>query len=257
MTAITDATDITGVKDKAVLVTGGTKGIGRSVALAFAAAGASVAVSYAADEAAAARLGAELGAFGARHLTVRSDSARPERIRELFARVKAEFGRIDVVVANAGIELIDTPMTEVSDADVDRLLDLNVRGTFYTLREAARALEDDGRILVTGSTIALNAPAGASLYAATKGALKPMVQALARELGPRRITANLISPGVVEGAGVIRDLPRERIDEFAALNPLGRQARPDDIGPVAVFLASRGAAFVNGQAIAVDGGSFM
>lgn len=243
--------------EKVVLITGGTRGIGRAIAVAFARSGASVAVSYTSNEAAAAELGDELGGLGARHLEVRADSARLDEIRSLFARVKETFGRIDVVVSNAGIELIDTPALELTEADVDRVLNVNVRGTFFTLQEAARALEDDGRIIVTGSTIALNTPAGASLYGATKGALKPMVQGLARELGERRITANLITPGVVEGAGVIRDLPQERIDEFAAFSPLGRQARPDDIGPVAVFLASPGAAFINGQAIAVDGGSFM
>ncbi|PJJ63845.1 SDR family NAD(P)-dependent oxidoreductase [Compostimonas suwonensis] len=247
-------TDMTG---KVVLITGGTRGIGRSVGLAFAREGATIVASYTADEAAAAQLGTELDALGVKHLTVRSDSARPEEIRSLFAQAKETFGRIDVVVSNAGVELIDTPILETTDAQLDLLLNVNIRGTFYTLQEAAKAVEDGGRIIATGSTIALNAPAGASLYSATKGALKPMVQAVAREVATRGITANLITPGVVEGAGVIRDLPQETIDQYAAFNPFGRQARPDDIGPVAVFLASPGAAFINGQAIAVDGGSFM
>ncbi|HEY0249477.1 MAG TPA: SDR family oxidoreductase [Gryllotalpicola sp.] len=243
--------------EKVVLITGGTRGIGRSVALAFARTGATVAVSYTSNEAAAAQFAEELDALGVRHTEVRADSADPEQIRSLFAQVKEAFGRIDVVYANAGIELIDTPILETTDAQIELLLNVNIRGTFHTLKEAAKEVEDGGRIIATGSTIALNAPSGASLYSATKGALRPMVQAVAREVAARGITANLITPGVVEGAGVIRDLPQEQIDQYAALNPFGRQARPDDIAPVAVFLASPGAAFINGQAIAVDGGSFM
>lgn len=247
-------TDMTG---KVVLITGGTRGIGRSVGLAFAREGATIVASYTSNETAAIEYGRELDALGVKHLTVRSDSSRPEQIRSLFAQAKETFGRIDVVVSNAGIELIDTSVLETTDAQVELLLNVNIRGTFFTLQEAAKAIEDGGRIIATGSTIALNAPAGASLYSATKGALKPMVQAVAREVAARGITANLITPGVVEGAGVIRDLPQDTIDGYAALNPFGRQARPDDIGPLAVFLASPGAAFINGQAIAVDGGSFM
>lgn len=243
--------------DRVVLITGGTRGIGRSIALAFARTGAAVAVSYTSNAAAAAALGLELDELGVRHLEVRADSGNVEDVRGLFVQVVEMFGHIDVVVANAGIELIDTPILETTDAQVDQLLGLNVRGTFYTLKEAANVLTDGGRILVTGSTIALNNPAGASLYGATKGALKPMVQAVAREVATRGITANLITPGVVEGAGVIGDLPQETIDQYAALNPFGRQARPDDIGPVAVFIASEGAGFISGQAIAVDGASFM
>lgn len=243
--------------NKVALITGGTRGIGRSIALAFARDGASIVASYASDAAAAQRFGEELDALGTKHLIVRNDSAQPDEIRSLFAQALGTFGHLDIVVANAGVEIIDTPMVELTEADIDRVLGINVRGTFFTLQEAARTLSNGGRILVTGSTIALNAPAGASIYSASKGALKPMVQALARELGAKGITANLITPGVVEGAGVIRDLPQARIDEFAALNPFGRQARPDDIGPLAVFLASDGASFINGQAIAVDGGSFM
>ncbi|MFZ4896379.1 SDR family NAD(P)-dependent oxidoreductase [Plantibacter sp. Mn2098] len=247
-------TDMTG---KVVLITGGTRGIGRSVGLAFAREGATIVASYTSNEAAAVEYGSELEALGVKYLTVRSDSSRPEEIRSLFATAKETFGRIDVVFSNAGIELIDTPILDTTDAQIDLLLNVNIRGTFYTLQEAAKVVEDGGRIIATGSTIALNNPAGASLYGATKGALKPMVQAVAREVAARGITANLITPGVVEGAGVIRDLPQETIDGYAALNPFGRQARPGDIGPLAVFLASEGAAFINGQAVAVDGGSIM
>jgi 3-oxoacyl-[acyl-carrier protein] reductase len=125
---------------------------------------------------------------------VRSDASKADEINALFDRAISEFGGIDVVVANAGIELVGPTLLETSVDDIDRILNLNVRGTMLVLRRAARDVADGGRIIVTGSTIVDYAPPGSTVYAASKAALRPLVLALARELGPRRVTVNLLAP---------------------------------------------------------------
>ncbi|MGK5682153.1 SDR family NAD(P)-dependent oxidoreductase [Actinoplanes sp. URMC 104] len=242
-------TDLTG---RVVLLTGASRGIGRAIALAFAHAGATLALSHR-DEGTADALTTELHALGATFLLLRSDASKADDIDALFDRTITEFGHIDIVVANAGVELVGPTLLESSIDDIDRVLNLNLRGTILLLRRAAKDLTDGGRIIVTGSTIADYAPPGSTVYAASKAALRPLVLALARELGPRRITVNLLAPGLVEGAGITADLPPDAIARFAALNPMGRSARPDDVGPLAVFLASTLAAFVSGRELTVDG----
>jgi 3-oxoacyl-[acyl-carrier protein] reductase len=243
---------MTDLTNKTVLITGASRGIGRAIALAFARTGATLALSHR-DAGTADALSAALDALGARYLLVRSDASKADEIDALFDRTIAECGGIDVVVANAANELVGPTLLETSVDDIDRILNLNVRGTMLVLRRAARDVADGGRIIVTGSTIVDYAPPGSTVYAASKAALRPLVLALARELGPRRVTVNLLSPGLVEGAGITADLPPEAIAHFAALNPMGRSARPDDITPLAVFLASPAAAFVTGHQLTVDG----
>lgn len=240
---------------KTVLVTGGTRGIGRAITLAFAREGASVAVSYAGNEQAAAALDAELADAGAPHLVSRSDTSDPSAVRALFTHVTKTLANPDIVIANAGVELIETPLATTTDEQFEHVTGTNIRGTFNVLREAAARMGDGGRIIVTGSTIARSALGGTGVYAATKGAQGPMVQALARELAQRAITVNTIAPGVVAEAGITADLDDNSLAQYAALSPRGELPRPDDVAPLALFLASDAAAFISGQTIIVDGGS--
>lgn len=240
---------------KTVLITGGTRGIGRAIALAFAREGAAVAVSYAGDELAAAVIGAELDEIGAPRLVTRSDTSDPSAVYALFALVTDTFGRPDIVIANAGVELIETPLATTTDEQFERLMGTNIRGSFNVLRAAAADMADGGRIIVTGSTIARSALGGTGVYAATKGALGPMVQALSRELAQRHITVNTIAPGVVAEAGITAELDENSLAQYAAFSPRGELPRPEDIAPLALFLASTGAGFISGQTIIVDGGS--
>lgn len=240
---------------RTALITGGTRGIGRAMTLAFAREGAAVAVTYAGNEEAASALGAELRDIGATHLVTRSNTSDPSAVRALFTLVTEKLDAPDIVIANAGVELIGTPLATTTDEQFERVTGTNIRGTFTVLREAAARMADGGRIIVTGSTIARSALAGTGVYAATKGSQGPMVQALARELATRAITVNTIAPGVVAEAGITADLDENSLAQYAAFSPRGELPRPADVAPLALFLASDGAAFISGQTIIVDGGS--
>ncbi|CAA9534275.1 MAG: 3-oxoacyl-[acyl-carrier protein] reductase [uncultured Solirubrobacteraceae bacterium] len=240
---------------KTAIITGGTKGVGRGIADRFAGLGMNLVVAYDRDDAAAQAAAEELQRGGATVLLVKADITERAQVEALFSRALAEFGQIDVVMANAGVEVIDRTFADLEEARMDRVVDLNVKGTFFTLQQAARHVADGGRIVVTASTIALYPPEKAGVYAATKAATRTMVEVLAKELGPRRVTVNSLAPGMVKAAGVFTGIPADLEAQAVGATPLGRMVVPADVGGAAAFLVSDDAAMITGQHLGITGGA--
>ncbi|MFE4369308.1 SDR family NAD(P)-dependent oxidoreductase [Streptomyces sp. NPDC056835] len=237
---------------KAAFVTGGSRGIGEAVALRLAEDGADVALTYQHNAERATRVVDRIKALGRRALAVRADSADATAVRDAVDRAAGEFGRLDILVNNAGTGAMG-PIEEVPLEDVDRVLSVNVRAPFLTSQAALRHMSDGGRIVTIGSCMAERvAFPGGALYATSKTALTGLTKALARELGPRGITANLIHPGPVDTDMNPADGPGAGIQR--GLTALGRYGRPSEVAATVAHLAGDGGRYVTGASIAVDGG---
>ncbi|GAB2690636.1 3-oxoacyl-ACP reductase family protein [Kitasatospora kifunensis] len=237
---------------KVALVTGGSRGIGEAVALRLAEDGADVALTYQNSAERAARVVDRIKALGRRGLAVQADSADPVAVRAALEQAVAEFGRLDVVVNNAGVGVIG-PVEELSLADVDRVLNVNVRAPFLVSQAAVRHLGEGGRIINIGSCMAERAAfAGGSLYAMSKTALTGLTTSLARELGPRGITVNLIHPGPIDTDMNPDEGPGAELQK--GFTALGHYGQPSDIAQAVAYLAGDAGRYVTGAAIAVDGG---
>jgi 3-oxoacyl-[acyl-carrier protein] reductase len=243
------------LKNKVVLITGATKGIGRGIAERLAAEGAQLVLNYSADETAAEETARLMDSHHIVYELVKANVSDPAAIANLFAGVLTRFGKIDVVIANAGIEIVDTPFTEYTEADFDKIFDLNVKGTFFVMQQAARHVVDGGRIILISSTQSLNSETGAAIYASSKSAGKKFVDILSKELGPRRITVNSVMPGVIDQAGVITDLPEDFKQLVRDNSPFGRLGTVQDIAKIVTFLASDEAGYINGDHLKANGGS--
>ncbi len=242
---------MTRLQGKVALVSGGSRGIGRAIAERLGRDGADVALTYAGNRDKAEAVAATIRAGGVRALALPSDLREVNQTRALFAAVLAEFGRLDIVVNNAGVSVFK-PTTAIDEADYDRVMDTNARGTFFALQEAARHVADGGRIINLASGATRQALAAAGVYAASKAAVEQFGMALAKELGPRGITVNQIGPGVTDTDGLI--MPAEALAHLIASTPLGRLGQPADLADVVAFLASDDARWVNGQTLQVNGG---
>jgi len=227
---------------RSVLVTGGNRGIGLAIARAFAASGDKVAVTYRSGE-------PPEGLFG-----VRCDVTDSASVDAAFDQVEAQQGPVEVLVANAGVTR-DTLLLRMSDEDFASVLDTNLAGSFRVARRAAKGMLRlrRGRIVFISSVVGLLGSAGQANYAASKSGLVGLARSLARELGSRTITANVVAPGFVD-TDMTRELPEARRDEILGQVPLGRYASVDEVAGVVEFLASEPAAYVTGAVIPVDGG---
>ena len=241
---------------KTAVVTGASKGIGAGIAKGLAAEGAAVVVNYASSKEGADRVVAEITAKGGKAIAVHADVATEADVKKLFAETKRAFGRLDILVNNAGIYNLQ-PLENVTEADFHRHFNTNVLGLILATREAATLLDDEGGSIINVSSVVstLNPPHSV-VYTATKGAVDSVTRVLAKELGPRRIRVNAINPGVIEtegtqAAGVIGgDFEKQAI----AMTPLGRIGQPDDVTPVAVFLASDDSRWITGETLVASGG---
>jgi 3-oxoacyl-[acyl-carrier protein] reductase len=237
---------------KVALVTGGSRGIGAAIAERLAADGADVAITWRNAEHRAKSVVANIEALGRRALAIQADNADGTSVIEAVNRTVTEFGRLDILVNNAGI-FMSKPVEQISVEELDRMLAVHVRGVFLVTQAAIRHMGDGGRIINIGSSFTGRVPyGGVSLYAMAKSAIAGLTRALARELGPRGITVNVIHPGSTDtdmnpADGDNADLQRSYI-------ALGRYASPSDVAATVSHLAGVGGRHITGASIAIDGG---
>lgn len=228
--------------NRVVVVTGGLRGIGRSIAEAFIAQGDRVAVTY------------RNGEVPTEFFGVKCDVTSTQEVNAAFDLIESELGPVQVVVANAGVTR-DGLILRMSDEDFDSVVDTNLTGAFRVARRASKSMlkQRSGRIIFVGSVVGLLGSAGQSNYSSSKAGLVGLARSLSRELGSRSITANVVAPGFID-TDMTRDLSDERKKEISSAIPLGRYGSTDEIAGVVTFLASEQASYITGAVIPVDGG---
>lgn len=235
------------------IVTGASRGIGAAIAERLAADGFTVIVNYSGNQALADELVRKIEQNGGRALSARADVSDAAAVAQLFGRAEQAFGGVDILVNNAGVIAL-APIAEMSDADVDRLIDINLKGTFNTLREAAKRLRDNGRIINFSSSVVGLLQPSYGMYAASKAAVEALTSVLAKELRGRNITVNAIAPGPTATGLFLDAKTPELIDRLAKMAPLERLGQPQDIAAAVSFLAGADGAWINGQILRANGG---
>ncbi|WP_327326878.1 SDR family oxidoreductase [Streptomyces sp. NBC_01210] len=237
---------------RTALVTGGSRGMGAAIALRLARGGVDVAITYVRGEEAAQAVVHKIEATGQRGLALRADAADAEAPGAAVGRAADRLGRLDILVNNAGVGVLG-PIEDLSAGDVDQVLDVNVRAVFLAAQAAAARMERGGRIVSIGSCMAQHVPGpGGTLYAMSKSALTGLTKALARELGGRGITANLVHPGPIDTDMNPADGPYAEPQK--ADTALGRFGSAEEVASLVAYLASDEAAYITGAELSVDGG---
>ena len=243
---------------KVAVVTGASKGIGAGIAKALGAAGADVVVNYASDRAGAERTAQAISDAGGKAVVIGGSVAKVAEIDALFAEVKTQFGKIDVLVNNAGV-FGPTPLEALTEAEYDRQFNTNVKGLLFVTKSALPLFGESGSIINISSVVAKGNFPGISVYAATKGAVDTITGTLSKELGARKIRVNAINPGLIVTEGTDAAGYTGENAEFEkmvlATTPLGRLGQPGDVADVAVFLASDDSRWVSGSTLDVAGGN--
>ncbi|MFH5186904.1 SDR family oxidoreductase [Paenibacillus sp. TAB 01] len=241
------------LKGKTAIVTGASRGIGRTLAEDLARSGAKVIVNYSSSPVPAEEVVESIRRQGGDALAIQADVGRIADIERLFQQSIEAFGRVDILVNNAGL-MVTKPLANVTEEDFDKLFTVNVKGTYFTCQQAMRYMENNGRIInFSTSVLGVMFPAY-SLYAGSKGAVEQFTRQLAKEFGPKGITINAVAPGPVNTELFNNGKTEEQIEGIRRMNSFGRLGETEDISGVVTFLASDAAQWITGQTIRVNGG---
>ncbi|MFA6084582.1 glucose 1-dehydrogenase [Mucilaginibacter sp.] len=245
------------LNNKVALVTGSARGLGKAIAERYAALGADIVINYSRDKASADEVVSNIKAMGARVIAVQADVSKVADLERLFAEAIAAFGKIDIVVANAGIELVETPVVDFTEEQFDRVFGINTKGTYFTMQQAAKHVENNGRIIyIASSTTSFPVP-GMAVYGGSKTTPRYLVDILSKEIGHKGVTVNSIIPFAVDHSGIFAEpdsypeLRKQLLDSC----PMGRLAEVEDVANAAEFFASDLSSFVSGQHLLVNGGA--
>lgn len=238
------------LEGKIVVITGATSGMALATAKLFVAEGAYVFITGRRQE----QLDKAVREIGRNVTGVQGDAASLADLDRLYAKVKSEKGRIDVLYASAGIGEFGVPLGSVTEAGFDKVFDVNVKGTLFTVQKALPLMSDGGSIIMTGSIASVKGFGGLGVYNATKAAIRSFARTWTVDLKDRKIRVNVISPGTID-TGVFVGVPKEVKDQFVSIIPMGRIGRSEEIATAALFLASDDSSFITGIELFVDGGT--
>ncbi|MBB3648076.1 3-oxoacyl-[acyl-carrier protein] reductase [Rhizobium sp. BK619] len=238
---------------KVALITGASRGIGAAVAQRLARDGFTVVINYSGNAAPAEELAREIEQAGGKALTEKADVSDAQAVRRMFDAAEIAFGGIDVLVNNAGIMMLSL-LAEADDANFDRQIAVNLKGTFNILREAAKRLRDGGRIINFSTSVVGLKLETYGVYAATKAAVETLTAIMAKEMRGRNITVNAIAPGPVATDLFLNGKSEELVARMAKMNPLERLGTPEDIAAAVAFLAGPDGGWISGQTLRANGG---
>jgi 3-oxoacyl-[acyl-carrier protein] reductase len=245
------------LKNKVALITGSARGLGKAIAERYAALGADIIINYSKDKASAEEVIKNIEAMGVKVLAIQADVSKVADLQRLFTEAKKAFGKIDIVVANAGIEMVEVPVTDFTEEQFDRLFSINTKGSYFTMQQAGKHVENNGRIIyIASSTTSFPVP-GMAIYGGSKTTPRYLVNILSQEIGHKGVTVNSIIPFAVDHSGIFAkadsypELRKRLLDSC----PMGRLAEVEDVANAAEFLASDLASFISGQHLLVNGGA--
>ncbi|MCR6734722.1 MAG: SDR family oxidoreductase [Afipia sp.] len=244
---------MTNQSNKIAIVTGASRGIGAAIAERLAKDGFTVVINYAGSQAEAEALAARIEAAGGRALSAKADVSDPDAVRRMFDAAETAFGGVDVMVNNAGIMQLSS-IADADDASFDRMIAVNLKGTFNGLREAARRLRNGGRIVNFSTSVVGLKLENYGVYAATKAAVETMTAILSKELRGRNITVNAVAPGPTATDLFLSGKSPELIERMSRMAPLERLGQPADIAGTVAFLAGPDGGWINGQVLRANGG---